>query len=43
MRAGADMSLDMSEKCQLVPVRSPRLFEQNFFAKSRQDTDRGKL
>ena len=23
------MSLDMSEKCHLVPVRSPRLFEQN--------------
>ena len=26
---GADMSLDMSEKCQLVPVRIPSLFEQN--------------
>ena len=25
----ADMSLDMSEKCQLVPVRIPSLFEQN--------------
>ena len=23
------MSLDMSEKCQLVPVRIPSLFEQN--------------
>ena len=23
------MSLDMSEKCQLVPVRIPRLFQQN--------------
>ena len=23
------MSLDMSEKCQLVPVRIPGLFEQN--------------
>ena len=26
---GADMSLDMSEKCKLVPVRIPSLFEQN--------------
>ena len=25
----ADMSLDMSEKCQLVPVRIPSLFQQN--------------
>ena len=25
----AGMSLDMPEKCQLVPVRIPRLFEQN--------------
>ena len=25
-----DMSLDMSEKSQLVPVRSPRLCEHNF-------------
>ena len=25
----ADASLDMSEKCQLVPVRIPSLFEQN--------------
>ena len=25
----ADMSLDMSEKCQLVPMRIPSLFEQN--------------
>ena len=23
------MSLDMSEKCELVPVRIPSLFEQN--------------
>ena len=26
---GADLSLDMLEKCQLVPGRIPRLFEQN--------------
>ena len=26
---GADMSLDMLEKCQLVPVRIPSLFQQN--------------
>ena len=26
---GADLSFDMSEKCQLVPVRIPSLFEQN--------------
>ena len=26
---GADMSLDMLERCQLVPVRIPSLFEQN--------------
>ena len=25
----ADMSLDISEKCQLIPVRIPSLFEQN--------------
>ena len=26
----ADMSLDISEKCQLIPVRIPSLFEQKF-------------
>ena len=26
---GADVSLDMLEKCQLVPVRIPSLFEHN--------------
>ena len=28
---GADMLLDMLEKCQLVPVRIPSLFQQNVF------------
>ena len=26
---GADLSFDMLEKCQLVPGRIPRLFQQN--------------
>ena len=38
---GADMSLDMSEKCQLVPVSL--LVPTECLESSRQDTDRGKL
>ena len=41
MRHRADMSLDMLEKCQLVPVRIPSLFEQNVLkAVSRTQLDR---
>ena len=39
---GADMSLDMSEKCQLVSVRIPSLFQHNFLKAVRRTQAEGR-